>query len=87
MTTSTCNTEALGRPVAPRLTIIGGQNVGRGTDGIVCFGALRGGVGPCTRRKGLGGARLPGMFEYVFTDKTSVMVGIKPHRQESGKNN
>lgn len=40
MTTSTCNAEALGRPVAPRLTIIGGQNVGRGTDGIVCFGAL-----------------------------------------------
>lgn len=44
---------------------------------------LRGGVGPCTRRKGLGGARRPGIFEYVCTDQTSVIVRIKPHRQES----
>lgn len=34
----TSNVDTLGR--AERLTIIGGQNVGRGIDGIVCFGAL-----------------------------------------------
>jgi len=51
----TSNVDTFGR--AERLTIIGGQNVGRGIDGIVCFGALRGGVGPSAKRRGLGGLR------------------------------
>lgn len=34
-----------------------GWKAGQGREGSVCFGAARGGRGPCTRRRAEGGAR------------------------------
>jgi len=36
---------------------VGGWKAGLGTDGIVNFDVPRGGNGPCTRRRGVGGGR------------------------------
>lgn len=43
-----------GRSGTPALA---GKKVGRGKQGMVCFGLLRGGMGPTQRRKGDGGGR------------------------------
>jgi len=41
----------------PRTRVAGCENVGRGTEGSVCFGTERGGTGPCTRMRDVGGER------------------------------
>jgi len=41
----------------PRATAAGCAQVGRGTEGIVCLETERGGTGPCTRRREVGGER------------------------------
>lgn len=48
---------ARGRGVGPWSTTMGRWNAGRGREGSVCFGCLREGNGPVTRRRGVGGGR------------------------------
>lgn len=48
---------ARGRGAGPQTTGTGGWKAGRGSEGSVCLGCLREGIGPVTRRSGVGGGR------------------------------
>jgi hypothetical protein len=46
-----------GEGAGPRGSIASGWKAGQGIEGRVCLGAVRGGRGPCTRRREEGGGR------------------------------
>jgi hypothetical protein len=64
-------TPSIADPVSRlRTTPVGGWKIGLGTDGIVNFDSPRGGNGPRTRRRGVGGGRRgirePGCSNNIF---------------------